>query len=218
VAQGGVAGEMSDRSPSLQRQPSSAESHVPTSVILERLVRDAPTDHVTLAWLMGQLRSRSFGIVLLLLGVCGLVPVISPAAGLLLAIPAFQMVRAHPIPIFPRRVAERPVGTDRLAAMLVRIIPSFRFLERFVRPRWSTPFETTKRVIGGFVLLLGIGLLTPVPLSNIPIGLTIVLIAFAYLEEDGLLLALALAIALILFTAAAVALFSTIAGTIWLAK
>jgi hypothetical protein len=171
-----------------------------------------------LAWLMDQLRARSFGIVLLLLGVCGLIPVVSPAAGLLLAIPAFQMVRAHPAPVFPHRLADRSIGTDRLAAMLVRIIPSLRFLERFVRPRWPTPFETTKRVIGGFVLLLGIGLLTPVPLSNIPIGLTIVLIAFAYLEEDGLLLVLALAVALGLFAAGAWAAFGTVAGALWLAR
>ena len=97
---------------------------------------------------MGYLRGRSFGIILLLLGVCGLLPVVSAVAGLMLAIPAFQMILAHPAPIFPRRIAERPVATDKLAAMLVRIIPALRYLERFIRPRWPTPFEITKRVVG----------------------------------------------------------------------
>jgi hypothetical protein len=195
-----------------------AGTHVPTSDVLARLIHDAPAGHVTLAWLMGHLRTRSFGIILLLLGVCGLLPVVSPVAGLLLSIPAIQMIRAHSVPVFPRRLAERPIATDKLAAMLLRIIPALRYLEQFIRPRWHTPFETTKRVIGGFVLLLGVCLLTPIPLSNVPVSLTIVLLAFAYLEEDGILLAIALAIAFGLFAAGAAALWTTVAAMIWLAR
>jgi hypothetical protein len=198
--------------------PRGAEPRLPTSVVLEHLIRDAPADHVTLAWLLGHLRTRSFGIILLLLGVCGLLPVVSPVAGLMLAIPAFQMIRAHPAPIFPRRVGQRPVATAKLTAMLKRIMPVLRYLERFIRPRWPTPFEITKRVIGGFVLLLGVCLFAPLPLSNIPVSLTIVLVAFAYLEEDGILLALALAIALGLFAVGAVALWSMVAAAVWLSR
>ena len=48
----------------------------------------------------------------------------------------------------------------KLADMLMRILlAALRYLERFIRPRWPTPFEATKRVIGGFVLLLGVCLL-----------------------------------------------------------
>jgi hypothetical protein len=72
-------------------------------------------------------------------------------------------------------------------------------------------------VVGGVVLLLGALLLTPIPLSNIPLGLTIVLVAFAYLEEDGVLLALALATAVALLVAAAAVLWGVVAATIWLA-
>ena len=67
-----------------------------------------------------------------------------------------------------------------------------RYLERVIHPRWLTPFEATKRVVGGVVLLLGVSLLAPIPLSNVPPALLMVLIAFAYLEEDGLLLCAAL--------------------------
>jgi hypothetical protein len=195
-----------------------SEPHLPTSVVLERLIQDAPAGHVTLGWLIGHLRTRSFGIILLLLGVCGLLPVVSPAAGLMLAIPAFQMIRAHPAPIFPRRIAERAVATAKITAMLKRIVPVLRYLERFIRPRWPTPFDVTKRVIGGVVLMLGVCLLAPLPLSNVPISLAIVLVAFAYLEEDGILLTLALAIALGLFGIGAAALWSTVAAAVWLTR
>ncbi|RJF88108.1 exopolysaccharide biosynthesis protein [Oleomonas cavernae] len=190
--------------------------HTPTSTILERLISEAPAGDVTIAWLMNQLRPRSFGIILLLLGVCGMLPLLSPVAGLLLAVPAFQMIRADPGPIFPRRLSQRPVPTDKLAALLARLIPALRWLERFVRPRWPTPFQATKRVIGVVVLLLGLGLFVPIPLSNVPVGLTIILVAFAYLEEDGVLLALSLAAALVLFAVGGVALWGTIEATDWL--
>lgn len=195
-----------------------AAPHVPTSMVLEHLIRAAPAGQVSLAWLTGQLRTRSFGIVLLLLGVCGLLPVVSPAAGLVLAIPASQMIRAHPAPVFPRRIAQRSVPTARLAAMLLRIIPALRFLERFIRPRWATPFKATKRVVGGVVLLLGLALLAPLPLSNVPVSLTVVLIAFAYLEEDGILLAAALLVALGLFAVGLGAAWGTVAGLLRLAE
>ena len=198
--------------------PQGPNQYVPTSEIIERLIQEAPPGEVTLAWLMSHLQRRSFGIILLLIGVCGMLPVVSPAAGLVLTIPAFQMIRAHQAPVFPARIAERSVATDKLAAVLARIVPMLRYLEHFVRPRWPTPFETTKRVIGAAVLLLGICLLAPFPLSNIPPGLTIVLVAFAYLEEDGILLALSLVVALGLLATAAEALWSNVAATIWMTR
>ena len=191
---------------------------LPTSQVLEHLILDAPIDRVKLGWLIERLGSRSFGFVLLLLGICALLPMVSPIAGLLLTIPAFQIIRAHAAPVFPQRVAHRSVATDKLAAVIRRIIPPLRYLEQLVRPRWSTPFETTKRVIGGFVLTLGLCLLVPLPLSNIPVGLTVMLMAFANLEEDGILLAVAMLIALILFAAGGAGLWSMIAGIIWLTK
>jgi hypothetical protein len=186
---------------------------IPTSVVLEGVVRRAPAGEVTLGWLIENLRTRSFGIVLLLLGIVGLLPVVSPAAGVLLTIPAFQMIRARPAPVFPRKITERPLPTDRLTNMVTRVTPTLRYLERFVRPRWTTPFETTKRVIGVVVLLLGLGFFAPFPLSNIPVGLTVILVAFAYLEEDGALLAAALAFSFLLFALGAVGLWGSISAT-----
>jgi hypothetical protein len=97
--------------------------------------------------------------------------------------------------------------------MVKRVTPTLRYLERFVRPRWPMPFETTKRVVGFVVLLLGLGLFAPIPLSNIPVGLAVILVAFAYIEEDGVLLAAALAFSFVLLALGAVALWGTIAAT-----
>ena len=100
----------------------------------------------------------------------------------------------------------------------MRVTPTLRFLERFVRPRWPTPFEPTKRVVGIVVMMLGAGLFAPIPLSNVPVGLTIILIAFAYLEDDGILLAGALTIALAMLALGALVLWSSVAATLSLMR
>ena len=164
---------------------------------------------------MGRLGGRSFGVVLLLLALLGLLPGVSAIAGVLLALPASQMILARPGPVFPRRVAVRRFEARRLARMVRRVVPVLRWLERFVRPRWATPFEATKRAVGAVVLLLGVALLAPVPLSNVPPAVAIALIAFAYLEEDGVLLCAGLAAGLAMLAVAAAVAWETLSATGW---
>lgn len=183
---------------------------VPTSEILERLVREAPEGATTLAWIVAHLRERSFGIVMLLIGAVGLVPGASPLVGLLLAIPALQMMLGHEGPVLPGWIARRAVRTARLVRLLERAIPVLRRLERLVKPRWATPFQATKRVIGGAILLLGVTLLAPIPFSQIIPALVVMLLAFAWLEEDGVLLALALGAALVSIAVTAAAVWGSV--------
>ncbi len=191
--------------------------HLPTSAVLSDLLGDAPGEWVTLGWLVGGLGNRSFGVVLLLLGLLGLLPGVAALAGVLLLVPAFQMVLANRGPVFTRRIASLHFSTQRLVGLIRRTIPVLRHLERFVRPRWPTPFEATKRVVGIVILLLGICIvLVPVPFSNVPPALLVVLIAFAYLEEDGVLLCIALLAAFVLLAAIAALVWKTVSLARWL--
>lgn len=132
-----------------------ADPSTPTSTILRDLLHHAPSETVTFAWLIHALGERSFGIALLLLGLLACLPGASAIAGAVMAFPAYQMLLARPEPIFPHYIVDRSFQTQWLAKILKRIVPSIQYLERFVRPRWRTPFEMTKRVVGGTVLLLG---------------------------------------------------------------
>jgi hypothetical protein len=64
------------------------------------------------------------------------------------------------------------------------------------------------------MLMLGLSFFVPIPLSNIPLGLAIILVAFAHLEEDGVLLTAALAISFVLFAVVVFALWGSIAATL----
>jgi hypothetical protein len=135
-------------------------------------------------------------MVMLLLGLVAMVPGASVFAGLLLIALGFQMMMARDSLILPRLIASRSLSTRRTARLIDRAIPVLKALETFIRPRWQTPFMATKRVVGVVVLVLAATLLMPIPLSNIIPGALIMLVAFAYLEEDGVLLCIALAASL----------------------
>jgi hypothetical protein len=195
-----------------QRRDAENDVRPATSTILEKLLEDAPRSHVTLNWLIDNLGARSFGIVMLLIGLVGLVPGTSPFIGVLLAYPAIQMVMARPAPVLPGIIARRSIQTARLARLIERVIPVLQRLERIVRPRWRTPFEATKRVIGFVILLLGVTLLAPIPFSQVIPALVIMLLAFAFLEEDGVLLCIALSAAVVSLSITVAAVWAAIEG------
>jgi hypothetical protein len=164
------------------------------SEILQCLHEAGPKDHFTLGWLMNMLHKRSFGLIMLMCAVVALVPGVSIVAGLLLIIVAVQMIEGRPAPAFPDGLADRPLPARHLASVIQRFLPALKYLEQIAHPRWPTPHDATKRVVGVAVLILSLAVaFTPLPLTNIPPALAIALISLAYLEEDGLLLAIGLA-------------------------
>lgn len=187
-------------------------AHVPTSVMLRDLLNGAPPDHVTLGWILGGLRERSFGVIMILLALMALVPGLSIFIGLLLLPLAVQMILARRSPVLPRFVAGRRLQTRRLAHLIARVIPPLQRIEKLIRPRWPTPFEATKRVVGAVILLLSLTLIGPIPFSQVIPSLVIMLVALCYLEEDGVMLCIALTIAFVSLSMTAATVWATIAG------
>jgi hypothetical protein len=147
---------------------------------------------------MDRLNKQSFGLVTLLLAIVAAAPGISILGGLLLLIPAFQMIAGRSSPAFPRWIADRTLPTRRLGVVAQRAISFLKYLEKVVRPRCPSPPEATKRVVGVFVVLLSARLLLmPIPLSNILPAFLIALIALGYLEQDGILLSISLIAAIV---------------------
>jgi len=183
----------------------------PSSQLLESLLDQAPADSFTFGWLMSALHQRSFGILMLLLGLLATAPIGSTVPGDVMAAVAIQMIAGRSAPAFPRFVTAPSLPTRYLVALGARSIPVLRYLENAIHPRWPAAFETAKRFVGIIVLLLtAILLLIPVPLSNIAPAIVIALIALAYIEEDGLLICFAFLAALILVALASAAVWGTI--------
>jgi len=195
------------------------KAYVPTSAVLQSLLDEVPADYFTLGWVTGSLHERSFGIIMLLLALVAIAPGLSLLSGVLLVIPALQMIVGRRAPVFPRRIATRRLPTRHLARLVQRSVPALKYLEKAIHPRWPSPFGGAKRVVGVVVLLLSMALLlVPVPLSNIPSALVIGLISLAYLEEDGIFLFIALISAFVVLGLMSLAIWQTIAGVVWLGR
>ena len=121
-------------------------------------------------------------------------------------------------PFFPRSVASRSLPTGHPNRVVGRAIPVMRYLEKVIHPRWNTPLEFTKRVVGVAILLLALLLLAPVPLIQVVSATAIGLLSLAYLEEDGVLLALALLAALVVLAIAVAAAWEMVVGAVWIGR
>jgi len=192
--------------------------HIPTSSVLEELLKEVPPDYVTLGWLTGSLQERSFGLVLLIMALAGLVPGASIFIGILLGFPAIQMILGRESPGLPRFIGSRRVPTRQVVRLVHRTIPLLKRLETLIHPRWRTPFETTKRIVGFVVLLLAATLVSLFPFSHIIPALVIMLISFAYLEEDGVLLWISLGAAFGSLAITSATVWATIRATDLLAR
>jgi hypothetical protein len=171
----------------------SKPAFVPASTILLALRDQAPAGPVTLRWLMDNLHQQSFGMIMLILGIAAAAPGISLLAGALLLIAAFQMMCGRSELRFPHWMATRELPSRPVDAVVRRAIPILACVETAIYPRFATPPEATKRLVGSAIFVLTVRLLlTPFPLSNILPAILIAFISLAYLEQDGLLLVVGL--------------------------
>ena len=194
----------------------SSGTYVPTSVHLATMLERAEGARVPIGWLMEQLGRRSFGLTLFAMGVIALIPGASTVMGVLVGWPAVQMMLGQEVGALPRLVARRQVGVDRLARVIRLVTPRLAWIERLIRPRWPTPFQTTKRLTGIVMLLLGLSMISHVPFSHVVPALVIMLLALAYLEEDGVALLIALIAALASLAITAATLWGAIETVDWL--
>jgi hypothetical protein len=173
-------------------------------------------ERVSIRWLMRELGERSFGLTLLGMALVALVPGASTFMGLLIAWPSIQLILGYEAAVLPPPVARREVSVARLARIVVLATPWLAWAERLIRPRWPSLFQLTRPLTGAAMLLLGITLIAPLPFTQVAPALIIMLLALAYLEEDGCALLLALLAALCWLVVAGVGVWGTIEAIDWL--
>jgi hypothetical protein len=196
--------------------PAVAPAYVPTSVHLARLLDDAEGTEVSVRWLIDALGERSFGLTLLMMALIAFVPGASTLVGVLIAWPAIQMILRHDAPVLPRFIARRQIAVEKLARAIRIVTPRLRWVEKAIRPRWPGGFRATRRLTGFLMLLLGITMMSPFPFSHVIPAIIIMLLALAYLEEDGIILLIALTAAVASLAVTAAALWGVVATANWL--
>ena len=168
------------------------------SEALDGLRTRHPGPRVSLGDLLDALGDRGFGLIVLALalpnGIPGpTLPGFSAIFGVPLVLMGSQLLRGWREPRIPRGFRRRSVTRDGFSRFLDRALPRIRRVERWLRPResWLTNVGGG-RLAGLAVILMGIVLSLPVPLGNLPIAWSLVVLALGLLEEDSRALLLGL--------------------------
>lgn len=167
--------------------------HVRTSDLLDQLAAQAESAPLPLHEVLEQFSRRGFGLLLLLVTLPAFLPLPAGAgaiSGPLAALLGAQLLFGMRRPWLPRRMANYAIPALRLQALARRIGPWLRRLEHVSRPRWEILILSLpgSMLCGLMVVLLGVLLSLPVPLTNYPLALLIIGYAVALIERDGVLM------------------------------
>ena len=171
-----------------------------TRGLLERIVRDHPGS-IPLAELLDAVSERAFGLFLLIAILPAFLPLPAGAgavSGPLVVLAGIQLLAQAEHPWLPRWLQRRLVPISSINRFQTLIAKPLAWLERVSRPSWPAMIDhpLAKAFTGLLLVLLGILLALPVPLTNYPFGLILLVFAVALIERDGRTLALAWALGL----------------------
>ena len=185
-----------------------------TSVVLENVLAETSEPTVRVGYVMMRLRSRSFGGLFILLAVLGMVPGVSAIAGLAMIIPAAQLALGLRSPVLPRFIRRRNVETQTLRNLFAKTIPLVVRLERYVKPRWlwftTAPVPT---LIGVLIIGLAAVVILPLPFSNMPPAVSLILLSLGLLERDGLMIFFGLLVAMVALSIGGMIFYLAFEGT-----
>ncbi|MCZ8314426.1 exopolysaccharide biosynthesis protein [Phreatobacter sp.] len=148
--------------------------------------------NLTVGDLMASLRTRAFGLSLILFGLPNLLPIpgLPILTGIILAVLAIQIVVGRDVPWLPARIAGTTLPRERLNQVMARTLPLLRWIERVTKPRFALAAgPAARRVVGLTVLVLAVLLIIlPIPwIGSMPQGLALCVLGLGLTERDGVL-------------------------------
>ena len=166
-----------------------------TRALLDAYTLGDPDEVLRLRELLSGLGRRAFGMLLFIATLPAFIPIPIGGAisGPLAVLIGAQLLIGMRRPWLPKFLAERGPHRHALTRFDRIISPWLGRLEKLVRPRLSMLLDNRVATVltGLLVVLLGLLLALPIPLTNYVLGGLMLLFAFALLERDGALMAVA---------------------------
>ena len=172
-----------------------------------------PDEMLRLRDLLAGLDRRAFGMLLFIATLPAFIPIPIGGAisGPLVMLIGAQLLLGMHTPWLPKFIANRGPHRHALAGFDHRISPWLARLEKFIRPRMPQLLNHRAAVMltGLLLVLLGLLLSLPIPLTNYLFGGLLLLFALALLERDGALMLVAW-----IAGAVAIAVFGVLSGNL----
>jgi len=184
-----------------------------TRALLDALAQGNPDDVVTLRDLLAGLGRRAFGMLLFASVLPAFIPIPIGGAisGPLVILIGAQLCIGMRRPWLPRFLASRGPHRHALARFDRMISPWLARLEHLIRPRLAVVLDHRLATLltGLLLLLLGLLLSLPIPLTNYLFGGLLLVFALSLLERDGVMMLVAW-----IAGAIAVAVFGILSGNL----
>jgi len=187
-----------------------------TSAMLADIVRGS-SDPISISTLFERLGDRGFGLALLLFAIPNAIPFPIPGISVITGMPLIflsaQLFLGSNKIWLPSWLSRREISHSTLSVWVHKSIPWLLKLEKRVKPRLDAVVTRRhERFAGLLICILACLIALPVPLSNLPLGVAIMILALAITERDGLFMIIGW-----LLSCVAVLIFSAlIVGYMWL--
>jgi len=182
-------------------EPGKPPREAGTRAILDALLDGDPAQSLDFDHLLDGLGRRAFGMLLFVAALPAFIPIPVGGAlsGPLIMLVAAQLLVGMGHPWLPGFIARRGPKRQSLARFERIVDPWLARLERIVRPRLTVVLDhpLASAFTGLLLLLLGLLLALPIPLTNYLLGGLILLYALTLLERDGALMLVAWALGIV---------------------
>lgn len=160
---------------------------------IELLLTKLAAKPITIAEIFQSTGDRGISLIISLLVLPFLFPMppgLSGVMGIACFCLAIQTALGRKKLWLPKKTAEFHFPRSFSQKLLTKIRRIIIWLEKITRPRWQqvTANHYTKRINGLCIAWLSILLMSPIPFTNPPPAITILLLSIANLEADGLLM------------------------------
>ena len=173
-------------------EPGKPPREAGTRAILDALLDGDPAQSLDFDHLLDGLGRRAFGMLLFVAALPAFIPIPVGGAlsGPLIMLVAAQLLVGMGHPWLPGFIARLGPKRQSLARFERIVDPWLARLERIVRPRLTVVLDhpLASAFTGLLLLLLGLLLALPIPLTNYVFGGMILVYALALLERDGALM------------------------------
>jgi hypothetical protein len=169
---------------------------ITTRSLVDEIAVGDPDEELSLAELLDRFSERSFGLFLLIVLLPTFIPIpigMGGISGVLTSLIGLQFLARVEHPWLPKWVAGHKIHRYRIIGFRNRMGKWLGRLERVTKPRFEGMFLhwAAHAFTGLLLVVLGILLCLPIPLTNYPFGFILLGFSFALIERDGALMLVA---------------------------
>jgi hypothetical protein len=187
---------------SLLRKRKPGPPPITTRGLVDELAKGDPDEELSLGDLLDRFSERSFGLFLLISLVPTFIPIpvgVGAVSGALASLIGLQFLARLQHPWLPGFLARRKMHRHRIVGFRDRMGKWLGRIEKLTKARLEGMFThwAAHAFTGLLLVVLGVLLCLPLPLTNYPFGLVLLAFSFALIERDGGLMLVAWGLGLV---------------------